>query len=54
MLKRFLFDDAGATAVEYVLIAATMTVMLILAAPIIATALSGSFATITSKVTSVK
>ena len=45
-MNKFLKDESGATAIEYGLIAAAMSVALITAMPSITTALTGKFATI--------
>lgn len=48
MLIKFLFDDQGATAIEYTLIAATMAALLVAVMP----AYSGAFTTAIGKVVS--
>jgi pilus assembly protein Flp/PilA len=50
MLKKLLKDESGATAIEYVLIAAAMAAVLIAVMPGLATALTAQFTTITSAV----
>jgi pilus assembly protein Flp/PilA len=47
-LVRFVKDESGATAIEYGLIAAAIGLMLVVAMPLLATALSGIFGRITS------
>jgi pilus assembly protein Flp/PilA len=42
-MKKFLKDESGATAIEYGLIASAIGLMLIVAAPILATAISQLF-----------
>ena len=53
MLKKFLFDDAGATAIEYTLIAAAMAALLIVAMPVIETAISAAMSTISTDITNI-
>ena len=48
-LKRFGRDEAGATAIEYGLIAALIAVAIIAAATSVGTNLSGTFNTVASK-----
>ena len=50
MLKKFLFDEAGATAIEYTLIAAAMAAVLIVAMPVVESAISSAMSTISSDV----
>ena len=50
MFKKFLKDESGATAIEYVLIAAAMAAVLIAVMPSLKAALTGQFTTITSAV----
>lgn len=45
---RFMNDESGATAIEYGLIAAAMGLMLVVAMPILATAISGVFSSLAS------
>ena len=52
MFKKFLKDESGATAIEYVLIAAAMAAVLIAVMPGLSAALTGQFTTITSAVNS--
>ena len=49
---RFIANEDGATAIEYVLIAAAMAAVLIAGMPGLKTALTGQFTTITSAVNS--
>ncbi len=42
-MKKFFKDESGATAIEYGLIAAAVGLMLVVAAPILATAISTLF-----------
>jgi pilus assembly protein Flp/PilA len=42
-MKKFLKDESGATAIEYGLIASAIGLMLIVAAPILAAAISALF-----------
>ena len=51
MFKKFLKDESGATAIEYVLIAAAMAAVLILVMPTLTTAISGQFSTISTAIT---
>ncbi len=51
---KFLKDDAGATAIEYGLIASAMAVCLLAAMPSITDALSGRFGTIGASITAGK
>ena len=52
MFKKFLKDESGATAIEYVLIAAAMALVLITVMPLLATAINKQFTTITNAVSS--
>ena len=54
MLKKFLFDEVGATAIEYTLIAAAMAAVLILAMPAIETAIASSMSTVTTDITNIQ
>jgi len=45
MVKRFIRDESGATAIEYALIAAFMVVCIVAAWPFISTALISQFGT---------
>jgi pilus assembly protein Flp/PilA len=47
-MKKFINDESGATAIEYGLIAAAMGLMLVIAMPILATAVSGVFGKLSS------
>ena len=47
-MKKFLKDESGATAIEYGLIAVSMAVMLLVAAPPLAAAVSTVFGKITA------
>jgi pilus assembly protein Flp/PilA len=47
-VSRFLRDDSGATAIEYGLIAAGISIAIIAAVNSLGTALSGKFQTITT------
>ena len=49
MLKTFIRDDSGATAIEYGLIAAATGLALVLVMPTISTKLQGTFNTISNK-----
>jgi pilus assembly protein Flp/PilA len=49
LFARFVKDESGATAIEYGLIAALIGVAIILAATALGSQLSGTFNTITSK-----
>ena len=53
MLKKFLFDESGATAIEYTIIAAAMAAVLILAMPAIENAIASSMSTITADITNI-
>jgi pilus assembly protein Flp/PilA len=50
LIKRFLVEDNGATAIEYGLIAALIAVVIIGAVQLIGTNLSATFTTIAGKV----
>lgn len=50
LLKNFLTNDGGATAIEYGLIAALISVVIIGAVTAIGTALKGTFNTIAAQV----
>ena len=50
MFKKFLKNESGATAIEYVLIAAAMAAVLVAVMPSFSTALSTKFGTVTSSV----
>lgn len=45
-MKKFMLDDSGATAIEYGLIAAAMTIALITAMPFITDAVTSKFTSI--------
>ena len=51
LLNRFVRDDAGATAIEYSLIAALMAVALIAAVPILSSGIKTSFSSIAANLT---
>jgi pilus assembly protein Flp/PilA len=53
-MKKFLKDESGATAIEYALIAAFMGVMLIVAVPILSSAISGKFGVLATAITNAK
>jgi len=46
MFKKFIKDEAGATAIEYALIAAAMALMLVVSMPAIATIMGVQFGNI--------
>lgn len=46
MFKKFIKDESGVTAIEYSLIAAAMAVVLVVAGPTLANAISAKFVTI--------
>jgi len=48
---RFVKDESGATAIEYGLIAAAMGLALVTAMPILATAITGKFSSISEHIT---
>ena len=52
LVKRFLNDDSGATAIEYGLIAAGISVAIIAAVKGLGTQLNSTFGTITSQLAS--
>jgi pilus assembly protein Flp/PilA len=52
LMKKFLKDESGATAIEYGLIAAAIGLMLVLVMPLLAGALSGIFGQITDALNS--
>ena len=52
MFKRFMQDDTGATAVEYVLIGGAMAVSIAAIWPILVAALQGDATSIAAKLTS--
>ena len=54
MFKKFLKDESGATAIEYVLIAAAMAAVLITVMPTLTAAISGQFGTISTAITNAK
>ena len=54
MLKKFLKDESGATAIEYVLIAAFMALILITVMPTLTSALQTQFTTISTHITNGK
>ena len=49
---RFLKDEAGATAIEYALIAAFMGIALVAAMPILASSITGKFSSLAEHITS--
>ncbi|MCB1433367.1 MAG: Flp family type IVb pilin [Alphaproteobacteria bacterium] len=51
-LLRFLIDDSGVTAVEYGIIAAVMGLALVAVLPILGSAVTSSFASIASHISS--
>jgi pilus assembly protein Flp/PilA len=51
---KFLKDDRGATAIEYCLIGAAMSIMLVTSFPAVSTALSGKFSGIGPAITAGK
>ena len=53
MFKKFLFDEAGATALEYTLIAAAMAAVLIVSMPVIETAIAAAMSTVSTDITNV-
>ena len=53
MFKKFLFDEAGATAIEYTLIAAAMAAVLILAMPVIETAIGTAMSTVSADISNI-
>lgn len=54
MLRKFLLDETGATAIEYGLIAALVAVALIVALEALGTSLSGMFTGVKTKLDDVK
>ena len=54
MLRKFLRDETGATAIEYGLIAALIAVALIVALEALGTSLSGMFTGVKTKLDDVK
>lgn len=48
MLKKFLNDDSGATAIEYALITALIAILLVPGLTNVGTTLNGSFTTIST------
>ena len=54
MFKKFLKDESGATAIEYVLIAAAMALILITVMPTLTTAIQTQFTTISNHISSGK
>ena len=53
-LKKFLKDESGATAIEYVLIAAFMALILITVMPTLTAAIQTQFTTISTHITNGK
>ena len=51
-MKRFLRDEAGATAIEYALIAAIVSIVIVGGATMIGTSLRGSYDQVSSGFTS--
>ena len=49
---RFAKDESGATAIEYGLIAAAMGLALVTAMPLLATAITGKFSSLSGHITS--
>jgi pilus assembly protein Flp/PilA len=49
MIRKFLKDESGATAIEYGLIAALIAVVIIVAVTNVGTSLNGIFTTVDSK-----
>ena len=52
--NRFLQDENGATAVEYVLIAAFMGLMLVIAVPPLSNAVSGKLGYLSTSISAIK
>jgi pilus assembly protein Flp/PilA len=52
MFSRFIADDAGATAIEYALIASAMALALVAAMPALGTVISNKFSSIGASITS--
>ena len=48
LLKRFVADDAGATAIEYAMIASLISVLIVTAVTTIGTSLSSIFTTVSA------
>ena len=48
LVKHFLSEEAGATAIEYALVASLISITIIAGATAIGTSLSGTFATVAS------
>ena len=48
LLSQFLSDDAGATAIEYALVASLISITIIAGATAIGSSLSGTFNTVSS------
>jgi pilus assembly protein Flp/PilA len=48
LLKRLVKDEAGATAIEYALVASLISITIIAGATAIGTSLSGTFATVSA------
>ncbi len=53
MIKRFINDESGATAIEYGLIAAAMGLMLVVVMPPLSAAVQGVFSSLTTGVATV-
>lgn len=51
MMRKFLKDESGATAIEYGLIAAAMATCLLLAEPFLVNSITGKFTDIGAKLT---
>ena len=51
LIKKFFRNEEGATAIEYGLIAAAMGLALVTAMPILATAITGKFSSISEHIT---
>jgi pilus assembly protein Flp/PilA len=54
ILQRFLFDDSGATAIEYGLIAALVAVVIITGLTTLGTQLNASFSNVAANISSAK
>jgi pilus assembly protein Flp/PilA len=54
MIRKFLRDESGATAIEYGLIAALVAVAIIVALQALGSSLDGLFTTVSTKVDAVK
>lgn len=50
-MKRFLFDESGATSIEYALIAVLISIVIIGGATMIGTTLNGTFNLVSSSFT---